>query len=215
MLTATVPPVRTVPSICICDDATFLPWRTWREIASWPDRAGIVAVVPVAGMADHGAEMPLDAEEQVLMRVLKEASLRRGGARMQVTPPLRFVAGPAAECAFAVEPPVAHAFIDDVCASLAASGFRKIVLCNASPWNEGLCDAAARDIRIARGLQMFCVNLSALRLDFSAPADRERIMDVLVERAELARAGRHLARLLQEIAARPPLAGGGVLKIKT
>ena len=99
--------------------------------------------------------------------------------------------------------PVAHAFIDDVCASVAAAGFRKVVLCNASLWNEDLCDAAARDVRIARGLQMFCVNLSALGIGFAAKED-----------VEFVEAGGRLAALFAEIAGRAALANDGKILTK-
>lgn len=202
LLEPLVPPLFAHPTLCICDDETFLPWRSWVGLSETPERAGVV-VVPIAGFADHGPDLPLDVEEHVLMRVVKEASRQRGDTRMLVVPPLRFVTGPAAGCAFAVEPPVAHAFIDEVCASLVASGFCRVVLCNASPWNGELCDAAARDIRIERGLQMFCVNLSALGIGFAAGGD-----------AEFAMAGRRLASLLAEIAGRPALANQGKLGVK-
>lgn len=198
-----VPPVPVHSSLCICDDATFLPWRSWVQINEIAERERVVVVVPIAGMAEHGPDLPLDVEEQVLMRVMKEASRQRGDTRMLVVPPLRFVTGPAETCAFAVEPPVAHAFIDEVCFSLAASGFRRVVLCNASPWNEALCDAVARDLRIERGLQMFCVNLSALGIGFADASE-----------AEFTAAGKRLAALLAEIAGRPPLPNGGKLEAK-
>ncbi len=177
---------------------------SWAEIAGMTEKERVVVVVPVAGMADHGDGLPLDVEERVLMRVVKEASLRRGeNVRLLVVPPLRFVTGPAEEAAFAVGVPVAHAFIDDVCASVAAAGFRKVVLCNASLWNEDLCDAAARDVRIARGLQMFCVNLSALGIGFAAKED-----------VEFVEAGGRLAALFAEIAGRAALANDGKILTK-
>jgi len=124
-------------------------------------------VAPVVGMADAALGHALDAEEVVLTTVLKAAAERRPeGVRLLVLPPLRFVLGPTEWCAFPVKPPVAHALIREVAESVAAAGFRRIVLFNASPWNEDLVDAAARDLRIALGLQMFCINLSALGLDF-------------------------------------------------
>ena len=69
---------------------------SWAEIAGMTEKERVVVVVPVAGMADHGDGLPLDVEERVLMRVVKEASLRRGeNVRLLVVPPLRFVTGPA------------------------------------------------------------------------------------------------------------------------
>lgn len=189
-----------------------------------PERGSILVVVPVAGMADHGAGLPLDIEERVLMRVVRAASRQRAeSVRLLVVPPLRFVTGPATPdggAAFAVDAPEAHAFVDEVCASLAASGFRRIVLCNASPWNEEVCDAAARDIRIARGLQMFCVNLSALGLGFSG-GDATKWTRIAAHSASdgdepaVTAAGARLAGLLEEIAGRPPLVNDGRISTKT
>jgi creatinine amidohydrolase len=155
------------PPLCIADDATFWPWLRWPEFSRWPDPAGTTIILPLAGMADWGLGHPLDAEEIVLLHVLRAASRQKpDGLRILVAPPLRFVLGPATGCAFAVEPPVAHALVAEVAASIAASGFRRVVFYNSSPWNEELIGAAARDLRIAHRLQVFRISLSGLGLDF-------------------------------------------------
>ena len=215
----------TLPPLCIADDATFWPWLRWPEFAAWPDRGQTVVVLPVAGLADWSLGHALDAEETVLLHVLRAASQRRpAGLALLVAPPLRFVAGPGPGCAFAVEVPVAQALIDEVAASIATAGFRRIVLYNSSPWNEELCDVAARDLRVAHGLQTFCVNLSALELDFDADRhpDRRRLQTLLAgliaaaggepagEAGEILRAaGTRLGALLAEIQGRAPLPDGG------
>lgn len=214
------PPPALTP-LCIADDATFWPWRPWTDFASWPEKESVVVVLPVAGFADWGLDAALDAEELVLLSVLRAAAARPAlpAGRLLVLPPQRFVVGPSASCAFPVDIPVAHAALDEWCASVAAAGFRRIVLYNSSPWNEEVCDAAARDIRIARGLQMFCVNLSALGLDFAPWRDAARtgLRALLAELGgpgpgpTLETASARLARLLGEIAARPPLPRGGAL----
>jgi len=155
-----------VTPLCVADDATFWPWHRWPEFARWENPAATVVVVPLAGTADWGLGHALDAEETVLMHVLRAASRARPTTLpLLVVPPLRFVLGPGAGCAFAVEPPVAHAFVSDVLGSIAAAGFRKIVLYNSSPWNEDFIAAAARDNRVALGLQLFRISLSGLGLD--------------------------------------------------
>jgi hypothetical protein len=174
-------------------------------------------LVPIVGFEDR-AGLPLDAEEGVLLRVVRSAARVFGHeGRLWVVPPLRFVAGPAEACAFAVEAPLAHAFLAEVCRSIATSGFRRVVLCNASPWNEELCDVAARDLRLELGLQMFCVHLSALGLDFKdrAPAAQARLARLLADAEPdlLAATGAHLAALLGEIARRPALRDGGRLAV--
>jgi len=223
------PSSSTVP-LCIADDATFWPWYPWTDFARWPDKASVTVVLPVTGFAEWGLDAPLDAEEIVLLSVLKLAAATPAlpAGRLLVLPPQRFSLGPTTACAFPVDPPTAHAALDEWCASVAAAGFSRIVLYNSSPWNEELCDAASRDIRIGRSLQMFCLNLSALGLDFSPRRGPERtaLRAVLAELSaaevgaatpgpQTAAAAAHLARLLVEIAARPPLPRGGALVTMT
>jgi hypothetical protein len=152
--------------LCVADDSTFWPWRRWPEFSRWPEPAQTIVVVPLTGTADWGLGHPLDAEETVLMHVLRAASLQRPAALpLLVVPPLRFVLGPDPGCAFAVDPPTAHGLLADVLGSIAVSGFRKVVLYNSSPWNEEFIASVARDNRIALGLQIFRISLSGLGLD--------------------------------------------------
>ncbi len=159
-------PFPDVTPLCIADPSTFWPWRRWPEFSRWPDPANTTVIVPLAGTADWGLGHPLDAEETVLMQVLGAASQTRPASlSLAVIPPVRFVLGPDPGCAFAVDPPVAHSMLAEVVGSIAASGFKRVVFYNASPWNEELIAAAARDLRIALGLQIFRISLSGLGLD--------------------------------------------------
>jgi creatinine amidohydrolase len=163
------------PPLCVADGETFWPWQSSPRIAAWPEPAGTVVILPLAGTADWGLGHPLDAEETVLMHVLKDACrLVPKDRKPLVVPPLRFAFGADPACAFAVDQPTAHALIAEVAASVAAAGFRKIVIVNSSPWNEELCGAAARDLRVSRGLHMFQVHLSAIGLDFHPVRSKSR-----------------------------------------
>jgi creatinine amidohydrolase len=154
------------PSVCIADDATFWPWLSWPRFESMAGKGNRVVVVPVAGMADWGLGHPFDAEETLLTTLIKGACpLVPEGKRPLVIPPLRFVFGADPGCVFSVEQPATHALLADVAASIAAAGFRKIVFVNASPWNEELLGAAGRDLRVAKGLHIFQIHLSALGFD--------------------------------------------------
>jgi creatinine amidohydrolase len=209
-----------IASLCVADDATFWPWFSWPEFAAWPDKDRTVVVLPLAGFSDWGLDCPLDAEETALLHVLREASRRRpADLGLLVLPPLRFVLGPDPGAAFAVDPDVACALIEEVAASVAAAGFRRIVFFNSSPWNEELIRATGRDLRIGRGLQVFCVNLSALGLDFHPVrggdrAGLRRLLASIAAGAALGDGGAadRLVSLLCEIRSRPPLADGGVLR---
>ncbi len=176
-------PPPTPPPLCVADDATFWPWINWTDFATWPDKGSTVVVLPLAGMADWGLGHALDLEETLALAILKDAASRlappapdsaAAGFRLLTLPPLRFVFGVHPGCAFAVDPPAVHRFLDEIVASVAAAGFTRVVLYNASPWNEEVIDAAARDLRIARGLQMFCVNLSGLGFDLHPTRSRTR-----------------------------------------
>jgi hypothetical protein len=163
------------PQLCVADDATFWPWLSSPVIGAWPDRERTVVILPLAGMADWGLGHPLDAEETVLTHVLRDACrLVPKGAKPLVAPVLRFAFGADHSCVFPVDHPTAHALIEEVAASVAASGFSRIAIVNSSPWSEELCSAAARDLRVSRGLHMFHIHLSALELDFHPVRSRSR-----------------------------------------
>jgi creatinine amidohydrolase len=163
------------PPLCVADDATFWPWLSSPRIASWPNGGRTVVILPIAGLADWGLGHPLDAEETVLMHVLRDACrLVAGDRKPLVVPPLRFTFGADPSCAFPVDQPTAHALIAEVAASVAAAGFQKILIVNSSPWSEELCSAAARDLRVSRGLHMFQIHLSAIDLDFHPVRSRGR-----------------------------------------
>jgi len=217
------------PLLCVADEATFWPALRWTDFHGMPHRERTVVVVPIVGMADWGLGQALDTEEVLLTRILREASLRRGDLPLLVIPPLRFVLGPDPGCVFPVSPPVACALIEETVLSIKRSGFTKVVLFNSSPWNEELCDAVARDLRIEHALQMFCINLSALGLDLHPTRSRSRrdiaslaaalggaalgsgpegtaLPEVLFEAA-----ADRLAGFLREIHGRPPLPDGGAI----
>jgi creatinine amidohydrolase len=154
--------------LCTADDATFWPWRTWTDFARLTpeQRAAMTIIVPIAGLADWGLGHPFDLEEVVLTHLLQAAIVRRPtNFQPLVIPPLRFVLGRTGSSVFAVDPPTAHAFLREVAKSIHDSGFRRLLFFNASPWNEELCAAASRDLRIEFGLQIFRMNLSMLGLD--------------------------------------------------
>jgi len=170
-------PAFATPPLCLADEATFWPWLTWTDFAKLtPEvRAGTTVIVPIAGMADWGLGHALDAEELLVTSLIKGAVEQRpANFHPLVLPPLRFVLGPDPGCAFAVDPPTGHAFLREVATFINAAGFRRLVLINASPWNEELCAAAARDLRIEFGLQIFRMNLSMLELDLHPVRSKTR-----------------------------------------
>jgi creatinine amidohydrolase len=170
-------PTFSTPPLCIADDATFWPWRTWTEFARMTpeEKAGTTVMIPIAGFADWGIGHALDTEELMVTHVLKAAVQQRpANFHPLVLPPLRFVLGPDPACAFAVDPPTAHALLREVAIFINAAGFRRLVFVNASPWNEEFCASASRDLRIEFGLQIFRINFSMIDLDLHPTRSQTR-----------------------------------------
>jgi creatinine amidohydrolase len=220
------PGVPTHVELCIADEATFWPWVNWPDLANWPGKDRTLVVVPLAGFSDSGLDAPLDAEETVLMSLLKAASEGRGDLSLLVVPPIRFVLGPVPGCAFAVDPDVACRLVEEIVTSIGLAGFTRITFANASPWTEELCKAVGRDLRIARRLQMFNVNLSALGLDFhpARGGERAKVKAVLASlggdeslggTAIMKETAGRLVGLFKEMRDKPALAWNGELPTQT
>ena len=219
--------VPTHTQLCIADEATFWPWFTWPDIANWPAKDRTLVIVPVAGFADHGLDAPLDSEDTVLMSLLKRASeTRPTDLSLLILPPLRYVLGPQPDCAFAVEPDVGCNLLEEVGGSVAFAGFSRMVFVNASPWNEELCKAVSRDLRIHRRLQVFGINLSALGLDFHPVRGGQRgaLRSVLASLGGpenppgekiLKDTAARLLSLFAEMRDRPALAAGGEIPLQS
>lgn len=246
--------------LCNADATTFWAHYTWTDYAAATDKDSATVVIPVCGMADWGLGYPLDAEETLSLTVLKKAiETLDGKLPLRITPPLRFILGADKHSAFTVSIPTAHRALDEWCQSVKTSGYRKILFYNSSPWNEDLVDAAARDARIAYGLQMFCINLAGIGLDFHPGRGERSQLQLLLAHlygtapqfsegsttsepyplslgdegyqqqmpagdllskaavngpALLQKAAAHLASLLEEVDARPPLPNDGIIGIK-
>ena len=175
-------------------------WKPWTWFADGSAAGASVALVPLCGLAQHAPGAPLNQEEVLLTSILNRAL--HGGAPFLTLPVLRFVLGPSPACAFPVDPELFHDQLAELCASVAAAGVRKVVIVNASPWNEQSCDVAARDIRIGQGLQVFCVHLTGLGLRVAVPASATAVEN----------AASRLRALLDEIRGRPALPEGGKIR---
>ena len=141
---------------------------TWEDYAANSDRdQQPLAILPVCGFCDWATDLPLDSEECLAMSLLSQAldpGLQQ--AEVRVLPPWRFVLRGLLTSPFSIDPESAHAALAELLSAVKDAGFRKVILFNSSPWNEEFIDVAARDNRIELGLQMFCINLSGLGLDF-------------------------------------------------
>jgi len=148
------------------NESTFWAHHAWSEFAALAGKENHLVVLPVHGFGDHGLGMPLDVEETVSSETLRRAvGLLPASTGIRVLPPLRFALAPYPSTFFGIDPETAHDLVREIAHGVKASGFRKIVFLNSSPWNVEFIDAASRDARVELGLQSFVVNLSGLGLD--------------------------------------------------
>jgi creatinine amidohydrolase len=167
----------------------------WTDFAALEEKPRWVVVLPLHGFRSAADDAPLDAEGELLAALTAAAFGPENAEQVLVLPPVHFAAGAADACAFAVPADLALAQLEEICLSVRAAGFSRVVFLNASPHNEGLCDTAARDLRVEHALQTFCIHLSALGLSAGDVADP----------CALGEAALALGGLIQEIRARPPL----------
>ena len=166
-------------NLALVHEATFWPFFSWREFSLMPDRASMVVIIPVTGFTDWNTSLPLDFEEQLLSALLREAlSGMETSEHFLVIPPHRFNLGTKARSFFTVDPETAHASLEEIVRSIHGHGFRKVLFLNSNPLNEDLVDSAGRDLRIALGLQPFCINLGSIGLDWESPEGLERIAEL-------------------------------------
>ncbi len=141
--------------------------RRWPQFADDPSPEGKLVIQPVYSIADWSMGRPLDAEEVVGSAVLDGAlEATRGEITPLVLPPFRYTPRQSGGTAFHLDIEVAHQALTQTVLSAARSGLKRFVLYNTSPFLEEWIDVAGRDLRVDYDLQMFCVNLSGVGLDF-------------------------------------------------
>ena len=146
------------------------------DFGSLPKRTEYLIVLPVVGMADWGFGRPLDLEENLTAAILNHA-LEQVSDRIDllVLPPMRFVAAPYDHTFFGMDAESAEAALSELAKSVITSGFRRLLFLNSSPWNEEIIDTAARDLRVANGMEVFCINLAGIGIDLHPDRNRNRI----------------------------------------
>lgn len=156
------------------DPATAWAHQTWSDLSARPNKTRTLVILPVHGFADHGLGLPLDTEEVVGSAVLR-AALTSAGAKSQVLvlPPLRFGAAPYPHTHFGVDMETALDALNEIVASVKASGFSRVLFFNTSPWNAELVATAAVDARTAHDMRTYVIGSAGLGLGFH-PTDVNR-----------------------------------------
>ena len=158
--------------------------RRWPQFDEYESPEQTLVILPVYSIADWCMGRPLDSEEVVGSAVLDQAlEATRGDLTALVLPPIRFTPRQSIGTQFHLDIELAHQMLIETIRSAAVPGFKRFVLFNTSPFLEEWIDVAARDLRVVHDLQMFCMNLSGVGLDFdpNRGGDRSGLDSVLTD----------------------------------
>lgn len=144
---------------------------TWREVEAAAREARGVAVLPIGATEQHGPHLPLDVDT-VTTEVLALRAAERAG--VVVAPALAYgnsrqnqgFAG-----TIAVRPTILTELVKDICASLVASGFDKLVLLNGHGGNYGPLSNAAEEVHYDTGALVCLIKAWELGLGAVPPPE--------------------------------------------
>src|SRR5271169_2155655 len=157
-------------------DARNFAYLNWKQVDALP-RENSLLVLPTAAIEQHGHHLPL-ATDTLINNLLLGRALEKlpADAPVYALPPLCY--GKSNEHigfpgTLSVSASTFMAVLRDLGASIAASGFKKLVLYNTHGGNSSLVDVMARDLRAEFGLRVFCLFGSA-GAAFTGLSDQER-----------------------------------------
>lgn len=137
--------------------------HSWRDLSrsdfAGIDRSRAICVLPVGAIEQHGPHLPVsvdsDLVEAVVARALPQVS---GDVTAVALPCLTYGKSNehgAIPGTLSLSAATLLAMLSDIGASLARTGFRRLVLLNGHGGNNAVLDIAARDMKIAYGLSIF------------------------------------------------------------
>jgi len=139
-------------------DKRNFAYLTWTQVDALP-RERTLLVLPTAAIEQHGPHLPL-ATDALINNLLLGKALERLPAEMPVyaLPPVCY--GKSNEHigfpgTLSLSAQTFLAVVRDLGASVAAAGFKKLVLYNTHGGNTSLVDVLARDLRVEFGLRTF------------------------------------------------------------
>lgn len=132
----------------------------WKQVEALPKESTLL-VLPTAAIEQHGHHLPL-ATDTLINNLLLGKALQKlpSDAPVFALPPVCY--GKSNEHlgfpgTLSVSASTFMAVIRDIGASVAASGFRRLLLFNTHGGNSALVDVMARDLRAEFGLRTFCL----------------------------------------------------------
>jgi creatinine amidohydrolase len=135
-------------------------YLNWKQVDALPKESTLL-ILPTAAIEQHGHHLPL-ATDTLINNLLLGKALEKLPASLPVyaLPPICY--GKSNEHigfpgTLSVSAATFMAVVRDIGASLAASGFKKLVLYNTHGGNSSLVDVMARDLRAEFGLRTFAL----------------------------------------------------------
>jgi creatinine amidohydrolase len=140
----------------------FLPALTSPEIGDLPNKDQIVVVQPLASVEQHGPHLPVFTDSLIAEAVLSEAIKRLPHGFPLWRLPLLSYGKSTEHLAFAgtmsLTADTLIQTLKEIGHSLAASGFRRMVILNGHGGNTEIVDFVIRDIRAETGLLVFALH---------------------------------------------------------
>ena len=157
-------------------DARNFAYLTWKQVDVLP-RENTLLVLPTAAIEQHGHHLPLATDTLINNLLLGKAlALLPPELEVYALPPVCY--GKSNEHigfpgTLSVSAQTFLAVVRDLGASIAASGFKKLVLYNTHGGNTSLVDVLARDLRAEFGLRTFSL-FGSPGAKFEGVSDQER-----------------------------------------
>jgi creatinine amidohydrolase len=159
----------------IPDERNFA-YLTWKQVEALP-KDNTVLILPTAAIEQHGHHLPLATDTLISNLILGHAlALLPAELPVYALPPICY--GKSNEHigfpgTMSVSASTFMAVVRDLGASVAASGFKKLVLYNTHGGNTSLDDVMARDLRAEFGLRTFYLSGSGgSKFEDIAPQER-------------------------------------------
>ena len=158
-------------------DSRNFSYLNWKQVEALPKDSTLL-VLPTAAIEQHGHHLPL-ATDTLINNLLLGKALEKLSVDLPVyaLPPVCY--GKSNEHigfpgTLSVSAATFMAVVRDIGASLAASGFKKVVLYNTHGGNSSLVDVMARDLRAEFGLRTFALYGSG-GITFEGVSEQEKV----------------------------------------
>lgn len=162
----------------------FLPYLTWQEIASLPDKVNTVIVLPVAAIEQHGPHLPCAVDSLIATGVIGKAL-----AQLDVSIPafglVPMCYGKSDEHihfpgTVTLSGETLLRAVTEIGESVYRSGFRKLLIVNSHGGQPQVMEMAARELRVRHGdfvvIPHFVWRVPNVASQFLAPTERRLAM---------------------------------------